>query len=98
MTGCQSLHPRSSYQWSDETARASANLQPEFLRAERKFSEEKGGKNWSTKLAEASRVGVTATSDGGSGSGVFGGFAEVDQGRRNHGGGSGEIEPAQAAA
>ncbi|MFC4995898.1 hypothetical protein [Rubritalea tangerina] len=33
-----------------------------------------------------------------SGSGVFGGFAEVDQGRRNHGGGSGEIEPAQAAA
>ncbi|MFD2160270.1 TolC family protein [Rubritalea tangerina] len=65
MTGCQSLPPVPSYQWSDETARASANLQPEILRAERKFSEEKRRENWSTKLAEASRVGVTATSDGG---------------------------------
>ena len=65
LTSCQQLPDSPSHAWGDEIARKSAELQPEILRAERKYGEEKRRESWSTKLAEASSVGMSATTDGG---------------------------------
>ena len=68
-SSCQKLPQIAPYEWGDDPAakiaEQSSDLQPDLLRAERKLAEEMRRESWTTKLAEASRIGVTATSDGG---------------------------------
>jgi hypothetical protein len=69
LSSCQKLPTIEPYEWGDDSAskiaQDSSGLQPDLLRAERKLAEEMRRENWTTRLAESSRVGVTATSDGG---------------------------------